>query len=147
MSHSIPKVLTTANKKLGPDFSFTDPTLPSDFDMPKEANIAVGVSVEVPDSAVEAATERFYGSDEKVNAALEADWARVCLNAGRPLIRDTEEATLDFVAVSQQAADEYRPGRRGGFASRVKEEEIEDIDDIEELKEFLRRRGSLVGAA
>ena len=145
MAHRINKVLTTANKKLGADFSFTDPSLPSDFEMPKEANVAVGVGVEVPDNAEEAATERFYGSNEKVSAALEADWARVCLNAGRPLLRDTEEAGLDFASVAQQASDEYRPGRRGGVATRVREDEIEDIDDIEELKAFLKARGALVG--
>lgn len=145
MSHRIEKVLTTQNKKLGDDFSFTDPSLPEDFEMPKDANIAVLVSVEVPDNGEEAASERFYGSHEKVAAALEADWARVCLNAGRPLIRDTDQPDFDFAGQSQQAADEYRPGRRGGFASRVREEEIEDIDDIEELKAFLRKRGSLVG--
>ena len=147
MSHRIDKVLTTMNKKLGEGFEgFTDPNLPSDFDMPKDANIAVAMTVEVPDSAEEAASERFYGSDDKVNAAIQADWARVCLNAGRPLIRDTDAQEFDFAGQAQAAADEYRPGRRGGFASRVKEDEIEDIDDIEELKAFLRKRGSLVGA-
>jgi hypothetical protein len=147
MSHRIDKVLTTMNKKLGDEFEFIDPRLPEDFDMPKDANIAVAMTVEVPDNTEEAAGERFYGSPDKANSALEADWARVCLNAGRPLIRDTESTEFDFAGQAQQAADEYRPGRRGGFASRVREEEIEDINDIEELKEFLRKRGSLVGVS
>lgn len=148
MSHRIDKVLTTKNNKLGEGFAgFTDPNLPADFDMPKDANIAVALTVEVPDSAEEAAGERFYGSHEKVAAALQSDWARVCLNAGRPLIRDTDAEGFDFTGQAQQAADEYRPGRRGGFATRVREEEIEDINDIDELKEFLRKRGSLVGVS
>lgn len=145
MSHRIDKVLTTANKRLGDGFvGFTDPNLPEDFEMPKDANVAVALTVEVPDSAEEAAGERFYGSHEKVASALQSDWARVCLNAGRPLIRDTESPDFDFAVQAQLAADEYRPGRRGGFASRITEAEVEDITDIEEFKAFMRKRGSLV---
>jgi len=76
MAHRINKVLTTANKKLGADFSFTDPSLPSDFEMPKEANVAVGVGVEVPDNAEEDEIEDIDDIEE-LKAFLKARGALV----------------------------------------------------------------------
>lgn len=155
MSKRIAKVLTTGNKK---GVTFEDDRIRqhpdfTDFEMPKDATIAVLVEIDVPDNAQEAASADFYGSEEQVTKTLQQDWARVCLNAGRPLLRDADSADA-LVSLAQQAADTYKPGRRGGFAPKVDEAAFDEAaeaalasGDIASLKAFLQSQGvKVVGA-
>lgn len=143
MPKTEPRVVTTLNKKLGADFTFQDPRLPEDYEMPKDANVAVLVDVPVPESYEEACAAPFYTNEGEALKALQNDCARVRTNAVRPVLREAESPDFDFMVAGQQAIDTYAPGRRGGFQPRVTEDEIEDIDDVEELKAFLARRGVL----
>lgn len=137
MSERIDAVVTTKNTK---GLSFQSPKLDEDFEMPKDSNIAAAVLVEVPTSLEEAAGEEFYGSEEAALKALKQDWSRRCVNAARPILREAE-SDLDWDTVAQQAVDGYKPGRRGGFAPKVTEDELEDFEDVDALREFLRKRG------
>lgn len=145
MSQKVQKILTTKNKK---GFSFTDPRLAEAFPdfKPETDEIAVLVEVEVPDNAEEAGQERFYGSEDTVSQTLKNDWARVCMNAGRPILRESE-SELDWVTEAQNAADQYRPGRRGGFAPKVTEDEVDQFDNIDDLKAFLKSRRVVAASA
>lgn len=129
--------VTTKNVK---GFEFQSEKLGEEYEMPKGTSIAAAVDVEVPESLDEASGEEFYGSEESALKALVQDWTRRCVNAARPILREAE-TELDWDTVAQQAVDGYKPGRKGGFAPKVTEDELDQFEDVEQLREFLRGRG------
>ena len=107
--------------------------------------IEVDIEVSVPENVSEAV--EFYGSEEKLLDAITADVARRKANAARPLLRDAEEA-LDWVTVAQSAAEDYKPGRRGGFgAVTVSKEEVFAAaaeGNMDDLLAMLASRGAKI---
>lgn len=137
MSKRIETSVTTKNKK---GYTFVSDGLESDG---KE--IAVRVTCEVPETMEEAASADFYGTEEAAMTSLQQDWTRRSVNAARPLLRESEQE-LDWENVAQTAVDGYKPGRRGGFAPKVSEEDLDSFDNIDALREFLRKQGVVKSA-
>ena len=138
MAKRIEVTVSTKNEK---GFTFVSDGLESDG---KE--IAVRAQCNVPESLEEAASADFYGTEEAAMTALQQDWQRRAVNAARPLLR-TAEMPLDWETIAQTAIDGYKPGRRGGFAPKISDEELDAFDDIEALREHLRKLGMVrVGA-
>lgn len=123
MSEQITSTVSTTNKALAEE-------------------IEVSVEVTVPSTLEEAAGDEFYGGEDKVLDTIQKEWNRRCVNAARPILRDAEQE-LDWQSVAQQAVDSYSPGRKGGFAPKISEQDVEQFDDVEELKAFLRGQGAL----
>lgn len=131
-------IVSTKNVK---GLTFVDPELNADEqEKASQDEITVVLDVEVPESLTEAASEDFYGDEEKALAALQQDWQRRSVNAARPILR-TSETQLDWHTVAQNAADSYKPGRRGGFQAKVSLEDLEKYDNVDDLRNFLASIG------
>lgn len=102
--------------------------------------IVVEVEVGVPEDIQEAS--EFYGGEEKLLEVIQQETIRRKINAARPVLRDSE-TELDWASVAQQVAEQYQPGRRGGFSATVSESEVESATTVEELKALLAARGIL----
>jgi hypothetical protein len=134
MGKRIAATVTTKNKK-----GFTH----QGFEDADEAEIGVAVEVEIPETFEEAAGPEFYGSEQAVLTAVTEDWKRRCVTAARPILRESE-TELDWQSVAQTAVDSYKPGRKGGFAPKVAEEELDEKfggEISDDLKAFLRSKG------
>lgn len=102
--------------------------------------ISVSIRVPLAPSVSEYAGEDFYGSEEALKKAIDADWARRKSNAARPVLRDSERE-LDWQSVAQQTSDQYKPGRRGGFSPTVGMDELQGASSIEDVIALLREKG------
>lgn len=106
----------------------------------KFGKIEVEVRVPLGQSLQEYAGEDFYGSEEAVLKALHADWARRKANSARPVLRDAERE-LDWQEVAQSTADQYKPGRRGGFAPSINRDELSGATSIDDVIALLQQKG------
>ena len=135
MSTRIQAQVTTKNPK---GFTYQG------FEGADPGEISVVVEFDVPDSFDEASSEDFYGSEKAAVEELKEAWKRRKVNRARPILREAEQ-TLDWAAIAQQAVDEYRPGRRGGFAPKVSRTELADqfggTVDIDQLEAYLASKG------
>lgn len=102
--------------------------------------IKVEVLVPLAPSVTAYAGEDFYASEEALKKAIDADWARRKANAARPILRDAE-SEMDFQTVAQQAADSYKPGRRGGFAPTIELDVLKQASSIDDVIKLLQERG------
>lgn len=102
--------------------------------------IKVEVRIPLAPSVSDYAGEDFYGSEEAVKKALDADWARRKANSARPVLRDAERE-LDWQQVAQQTADQYKPGRRGGFAPSINRDELSGATSIDDVIALLQQKG------
>lgn len=104
-----------------------------------DGKLEVNLQIEVSDSIDEAV--EFYGSEEKLLDAIQADQQQRRCNAARPVLRDAE-TELDWQAVAQRVADDYAPGRKGGFGSvEVSSDAIDSAESMEDVKAILAAAG------
>lgn len=136
MSKVVTRELSTENKKRTPPFEHKG------YEGAKDGAISVLVDCLVPETLEEAASEDFYGTETVLIDAIQEDWIKRLLNTARPVLRESERE-LDWQHAAQTAADAYKPGRKGGFAPRINESELDEINDLEQLKELLRKRGAV----
>lgn len=130
MSVKRPAKVSTENKKLGKE-------------------VSLDLEVTVPESLSEA--QEFYGGEEKLLEVIQAETVRRKINAARAVIREVEDPNTDLQKLATDVAEDYTPGRRGGFqrveVSRDELEEIATTRSIDELLKFLEDRGARITAS
>lgn len=95
------------------------------LDLEIEANF----EITVPESLEEAID--FFGGEEKLLDAIQSDVQTRKINAARPALRDAEQEQ-DWDQLAFQVAEQYQPGRRGGFkAVEVSGEDLESMTPAE----------------
>ena len=112
---------------------------------PLDIDIACELEVTVPES-IEEATE-FYGGEGKLLDVIQAETVRRKINAARAVLRDAE-VEQDWAGLATTIAEQYTPGRRGGFQSpSVSADELSDASgDMDALLALLASRGVSIGA-
>lgn len=110
-----------------------------------DLDIEVELEVTVPESIEEAS--EFYGGEGKLLDVVQSETVRRKINAARAVLRDAE-VEQDWHALAVSIAEQYTPGRRGGFqAPSVSSDELADVaGDTEALMALLTARGVAVGA-
>ena len=104
--------------------------------------IEVNIDVTVPETLAEAA--EFYKGEEELIKVVQQETVRRKINAARPILRDAD-TEMDWVDVATQIAEQYEPGRRGGFQVGVSEDEVDSAESVEDLKALLASKGILRG--
>lgn len=103
--------------------------------------IELEITITVPENLSEAA--EFYGGEEKLIEVIQAETQRRKINAARAALRDVENGDLDFAAFATNVAEQYTPGRRGGFQSpTVDSDELAGVaGDMDALLSLLAAKG------
>ena len=102
--------------------------------------IKVQVRVPLAPSVQDYSSEDFYGSEEAVKKALDADWTRRKANSARPVLRDAE-TQMNWQEIAQRTADSYKPGRRGGFTPTVDQDQLRQATSIDDVIRLLQEKG------
>lgn len=104
-------------------------------------DIETKFDITVPASFEEACGEEFFGNEEKAIDALQAAVQQRKMNAARAVLREAEEKPADWNEFARNIAENYTPGRRGGFAAPVEESALDAAGSVEEIKALLRAKG------
>lgn len=101
--------------------------------------LEVEIEVSVPSDTNEATD--FFGGEQQVLEILQQEVVRRKANLARPILREAE-SELDWLSVATEAAEGYRPGRRGGFQPKMTEDELEGLSS-DEIIARMRAKGML----
>jgi hypothetical protein len=130
----IEKTVVTINKN-----GFSNYTITKGKNKGKKA-LRVKIRIPVPPTLAGYADAKFYGSEPAAKKAFDEYWARNKANSVRPVIRDAD-VELDWQPVAQSTADNYQPGKRGGYVPTIGRDELTSAPNIDAVIALLQQRG------